>query len=216
MRILITAGPTREAIDPVRYLTNRSSGKMGYAIARAAVERGHDVVLVSGPVTLEAPAGRCELVSVESAREMFDAVGDRIGNCDAAVFCAAVADYRPIQAATQKIKKTGATLTLELERTEDILGSAREGFGFGGILVGFAAETDHIEEYAWRKLEEKGCDLIVANDVSRPGVGFDSERNEVRLFFANGRRIDLGESPKAKIGEKLVEIIEGLAEDAAN
>lgn len=210
MRLLLTAGPTREAIDPVRYISNRSSGRMGYAIAAAAAARGHEVVLVTGPVAIPAPAPLADRVPVESAREMYDAVRDRIGGCDAAIFCAAVADYRPVQIAEQKIKKTGDRLTLELEKTEDILGSARLVFGFSGVLVGFAAETEQVETHARAKLEKKGCDLIVANDVSRPGVGFDAEENEVRLFFADGRAESLGRQSKAEIGQKLVEIVEGL------
>lgn len=210
MRLLLTAGPTREAIDPVRYISNRSSGRMGYAIAAAAAARGHEVVLVTGPVAIPAPAPLADRVPVESAREMYDAVRDRIGGCDAAIFCAAVADYRPVQIAEQKIKKTGDRLTLELEKTEDILGSARLAFGFSGVLVGFAAETEQVETHARAKLEKKSCDLIVANDVSRPGVGFDAEENEVRLFFADGRAESLGRQSKAEIGQKLVEIVEGL------
>lgn len=209
MRLLITAGPTREAIDPVRFLTNRSSGKMGYAIAEAAAAAGHEVVLVSGPVALD-PVEGAETVPVESAREMFEVVRDRIDDCDAAVFCAAVADYRPVHTAGQKIKKTSDTLTLELEKTEDILGSARSDFGFEGILVGFAAETNNVEEYAWAKLEKKGCDLLVANDVSRVGIGFDSDDNQVSLFFKNGTRQALPADAKRKIGKKLVAIMEDL------
>lgn len=215
MRLIITAGPTREAIDPVRYLSNRSSGKMGYAIAAAAVARGHEVVLISGPVTIGPPAGLAEFARVESAREMFEAVRDRIGGCAAAIFCAAVADYRPSRVAERKIKKTDDTLILELEKTEDILGSARSVFSFGGILVGFAAETERIEEYARAKLRKKGCDLIVANDVSQPGIGFESDRNEVTLFFADGRRESPAPGSKSEIGQKLVEIVEGLVDSGS-
>ena len=210
MRLLITAGPTREAIDPVRFLTNRSSGKMGYALAETAVAKGHEVILISGPVNLEAPTGLAELVSIESAREMFEAVRDRIDGCEAAIFCAAVADYRPVNSPDRKIKKTEDSLTLELEKTEDILGSARSGFGFSGILVGFAAETHDLAKYASGKLEKKGCDLVVANDVSRRDIGFDTDHNEVQLFFADGRREVLPVQTKAGIGQKLVEIVEGL------
>lgn len=210
MRILITAGPTREAIDPVRYLSNRSSGKMGYAIAEAAIAAGHEVILISGPVNLGTPGGLSEFAEIESAREMFESVRDRIDGCDAAIFSAAVADYRPIRVQDEKIKKSGETLTLELEKTEDILGSARDIFGFGGVLVGFAAETHNLEEFAWAKLEKKGCDLLVANDVSRRDIGFDQDENEVRLFFHHGRRESLPIQSKAAIGEKLVEIVEAL------
>lgn len=216
MRLLVTAGPTREAIDPVRYLSNRSSGKMGFATAAAAAAHGHQVVLISGPVTIETPPGIYDAVSVETAAEMYEAARAGIQGCDAAIFCAAVADYRPVRAAEQKIKKTGQRLTLELERTEDILGSVRSRFDFGGVLVGFAAETDRIEEHALAKLEAKGCDLIVANDVARAGIGFDADRNAVELFFANGRRETVTERSKAEIGEILVEIVEGLVKSAAS
>ena len=212
MRLLVTAGPTREAIDPVRYLTNHSSGKMGYAIAEAAADHGHEVVLVSGPVHLPRPEGLADWVAVESARKMYEAVRERIDRCDVAVFSAAVADYRPVAVLDQKIKKTGDTLTLELEKTEDILGSARSRFEFEGLLVGFAAETDRLEEHAWEKLERKRCDFLVANDVGRAGLGFDSDQNQVELFFANGKRESLPTQSKREIGRKLVEIIEGLVE----
>ena len=182
MTVLITAGPTREAIDPVRYLTNRSSGKMGYALAAAAASQGHRVILISGPTDLDIPDG-VDYVPVESAAEMFGAVGAWIGKCSVAIFAAAVADYRPAVIAGQKIKKSGETLNLELVRTADILGSAREEFGFEGILVGFAAETEDLEANARDKLRRKGCDLVVANDVSRKDIGFDSNDNEVLLVY---------------------------------
>ncbi|NNM29582.1 MAG: phosphopantothenoylcysteine decarboxylase, partial [Akkermansiaceae bacterium] len=173
MNLLITAGPTREAIDPVRYLTNRSSGKMGYALAEVAARHGHKVLLVSGPTSLDLPPG-VDFLPVESAADMFDAVRNQIRKADAAVFAAAVADYRPAAPSAEKIKKTSETMTLELVRNPDILGSARATFHFPGVLVGFAAETDDLEANARAKLEKKGCDLVVANDVSRPGIGFDS------------------------------------------
>ena len=212
MKILITAGPTREPIDPVRFLSNRSSGKMGFSIAGAAARAGHEVVLISGPVHLDPPEGLAELVSVETARQMYDAVRQRISACDAAIFCAAVADYRVGEVSSRKIKKTAgeSELTLVLEQTEDILGSARSVFGFEGILVGFAAETDHLVANARAKLERKGCDLLAANDVSRPGSGFDGDDNEIRLFFSDGREEALSRRSKSAIGEKLVEIVEEL------
>lgn len=184
MKILITAGPTREPLDPVRYLTNRSSGKMGYALAAAAASQGHRVILVSGPTDLDIPAG-VDFVPVESASEMFQAVEAWIKDCELAIFAAAVADYRPASVASEKIKKTGETLTLELVRNPDILGSARGELGFEGILVGFAAETQNLEENARQKLVRKKCDLIVANDVSRRDIGFDSNQNEVLLVYAD-------------------------------
>ncbi len=182
MRFLITAGPTREAIDPVRYLTNRSSGRMGYALAGAARHEGHEVLLISGPTTLDVPPG-VDFIPVETAQQMFDAVRDMVGGVDVAILCAAVADYRPVAVAGQKIKKEAEHLVLELERTPDILGSMRSPFGFGGVLVGFAAETQQVEEYARGKLTRKQCDMVVANDVSRTDIGFDSRENEVWLVF---------------------------------
>ena len=182
MTILITAGPTREPIDPVRFLGNRSSGKMGYAIARAAADSGHRVILVSGPTHLNVP-DRVDYIPVETTAEMYAAVGHWINQADVAIFAAAVADYRPAHTPGHKIKKTADTLTLELVRNPDILGSARDAFAYKGILVGFAAETEDLEKNARGKLEQKGCDLVVANDVSRRDTGFDSNDNEVLLVF---------------------------------
>ena len=209
MKLLITAGPTREAIDPVRYLTNRSSGKMGYAIAEAALAAGHKVILVSGPVSIASPEG-AEVVAVESAGEMYEAVAQRIGEVDAAIMTAAVADYRPAVVAREKVKKAGERITVELVRTRDILGSAREAMGFSGVLVGFAAETSDLEPYARQKLEHKGCDLVVANDVSRPGIGFDSDENEVVVLFRNGTSRVLPRASKTEIGKLLVKIVEDV------
>lgn len=182
MKILITAGPTREPIDPVRYLTNRSSGKMGYAIAHAAAHAGHQVLLVSGPTALDVPDG-IDFVTVETAAEMYDVVARYLPKMDAAIFAAAVADYTPAEPASQKIKKADEKLSLELVKTKDILGSVRDVFGFSGFLIGFAAETENLEVNARHKLETKGCDLVVANDVSRKDIGFDSDENEALLVF---------------------------------
>jgi len=207
MRVLITAGPTREAIDPVRFISNRSSGKMGYAIAEAALAAGHSVVLVSGPVHLPAPAG-AEVIRVESAREMFEAVRDRIAGCDAAIFSAAVSDYRAARIALHKIKKNADRLVLELEKTEDILGSCRQVFGYQGILAGFAAETEHLLERAREKMERKGCDFLVANDVSRPDIGFDRDENEVTILSRTAPPVKLEYQGKKAIGEALIRMIE--------
>lgn len=206
MRLLITAGPTREPLDPVRYLTNRSSGKMGYALAQAACEAGHQVVLISGPVSLTAPPS-AQLIRVETARQMYEAVRAHLGTCQAAIFAAAVADYRPVAAAEQKIKKNGTHLTLELERTEDILGSARSLFGYKGYLAGFAAETHDLRTHAHEKLTRKGCDLIIANDVSQPGIGFDSEENEVILCLPGARELPLPRQPKAALARAILNFI---------
>lgn len=203
MKFLITAGPTREAIDPVRYLTNRSSGRMGYALAGAARHEGHQVILISGPTVLDVPEG-VDFIQVESAQQMYEAVRDMLKGVDAAILCAAVADYRPVHLADQKIKKHEERLTLELERTPDILGSMRSSFGFEGILVGFAAETENVLEYAREKLERKGCDMIVANDVSRPGIGFDSRDNEVTLITAQGAK-GLPRESKEWIAMRIIE-----------
>jgi len=215
LRILITAGPTREPIDPVRFISNRSSGKMGYAIAEAAARAGHVVELISGPVAILAPAqANVHLVPVETTRQMYDAVAARIGQADVAIMAAAVADYRPVHVSGQKIKKTRQPeWTLQLEKTEDILGSARAPFGFAGVLVGFAAETENLEMNARDKLSRKRCDLIVANDVSRSDIGFDSDANEISLFHADGQAESLPKGSKSGLARDLVRIIEGLVRD---
>jgi phosphopantothenoylcysteine synthetase/decarboxylase len=182
VNVLITAGPTREPLDPVRYLTNRSSGKMGYALAEAFAHGGHRVLLVSGPTALDVP-DQVDFIQVRTAAEMFEAVASQLGRMEVAVFAAAVADYTPAHPAAAKIKKDGGRMTLELVRTRDILGAARGELGFGGTLVGFAAETEALEANARAKLLRKQCDLIVANDVSRTDAGFDSDDNEVLLVF---------------------------------
>ena len=203
MQLLVTAGPTREPIDPVRFLSNRSSGKMGFAIAAAAAAAGHRVVLVAGPVSLATPVG-VERVDVVTAEEMAEAVRRELGEADAAVFCAAVADYRPVRAAEQKIKKGEGRMTLELERTTDILGSVRRPWGWGGVLVGFAAETERLLEHARRKLEVKGCDLVVANDVSGVETGFESDENAAWLLYGDGRVEEQGRQPKAELAAVIV------------
>ena len=214
MRILVTAGPTREAIDPVRYLTNRSSGKMGYAMAAAFAEGGHGVLLISGPTSLDVPDG-VDFLPIESAQEMYEAVKRHIGRMDAAVFAAAVADYRPATVTEQKIKKTGETLTLDLVRTRDVLGSVRGDFGFTGTLVGFAAETQNLEANAKEKLKCKGCDLVIANDVSKPGIGFDSDRNEVLLVFPEHVEA-LPEDEKHHLAPRIVREIERIAAERSS
>ena len=203
MKILIPAGPTREAIDPVRYLTNRSSGKMGYALAAAALRKGHEVLLISGPTCLDVPDGT-DFLPVESAAELFDAVQHWIGRMDVAIFAAAVADYRPANVPDQKIKKTGETMTIELVRNPDVLGSTRNEFGFTGTLVGFVAETENLESNARDKLTRKGCDLIVANDVSRNDIGFDSNENEVLLVYPD-RTVTLPKDEKEHLAFHILE-----------
>lgn len=183
-RVLITAGPTREAIDPVRYISNHSSGKMGYALARAAADAGASVTLISGPVTLATPAG-VERVDVESAQAMYDAVLARSAQSDLFIGCAAVADYRPATAVEQKIKKQADEMTLTLVRNPDII-SAVAARADRPFTVGFAAETQNVLSYARDKLERKGLDAIIANDVSVEGIGFNSDQNEVTLVTAAG------------------------------
>lgn len=184
MKILVTAGPTREPIDPVRYISNRSSGKMGYAVAAAARERGHEVVLVSGPVALEPPAG-VEVVRVVTAEEMCRTVQHKVAWCDALVMVAAVADWRPAEVHTQKIKKDSAPMILRLEPTPDILKTILPQKGHR-MFVGFAAETENAVAEARRKLTEKGLDAIAVNDVSRPDSGFEVDRNRVTLLARDG------------------------------
>jgi phosphopantothenoylcysteine decarboxylase/phosphopantothenate--cysteine ligase len=184
VRVLVTAGPTREAIDPVRYLSNSSSGKMGFALAAAAADAGAEVTLVAGPVQLPTPRG-VSRIDVRSAAEMHAAVMQRAGSCALFIACAAVADYRPADAAGQKIKKDADELLLRLVRNPDILAEvaalARPPF-----TVGFAAETEKLLEHARAKLQRKGLDMIVANDVARSDIGFDSDRNEVSILGSDG------------------------------
>lgn len=205
MNILITAGPTREAIDPVRFLSNRSSGKMGYELAASFARAGHMVLLVSGPTALDVPDG-VDFLPVEAAAEMHEAVCRHIGRMDIAVFAAAVADYTPAARAPEKIKKSADTLTLELVKTPDILGSARVPLGFTGTLVGFAAETGNLVANAREKLSRKGCDLVVANDVSKPGIGFDSNDNKVTLIYPDHVE-DLPRASKHELAHQLVQAI---------
>ena len=203
MKFLITAGPTREPLDPARYLTNRSSGRMGYALAGAARHDGHDVVLISGPTALDVPPG-VDFIHVETAQEMYDAVRDMLPGVDVAIMAAAVADYRPVAYSERKIKKDGDRMVLELERTPDILGSMRSVFGFTGTLIGFAAETNDVEDYARGKLERKQCNMVVANDVSRSDIGFDSRENEVALVFPD--RVEyLEKDTKEHIAMRIIE-----------
>lgn len=179
--MLVTAGPTVERIDPVRYITNRSSGKMGYAIAEAARDRGAEVVLVSGPVNLAAPEG-VEVVKIESSAELCAAVLARGDWADVVIQAAAPADYTPVNVSETKIKKTGVGMMLELKNTTDIAKTLGERKHPGQVLVAFAAETDRVLENAKGKLEKKNADLIVANDVTRPGAGFGVDTNAVTLI----------------------------------
>ncbi len=208
--VVVTAGPTREAVDPVRFIGNRSSGRMGYALAGAARARGARVVLVSGPTELTPPAG-VEVIRVTTAAEMRDAVVPRAAQADVVIMAAAVADYTPSDAAPRKIHKESDTLTLTLVRTPDILaelGRQRAGKG-RPMLVGFAAETDDVVAGARRKQREKGIDLVVANDVSRTDIGFEVDANEVTLVTPSGEET-LPRQTKSAIALQIVQRIETL------
>ena len=185
MKFLITAGPTREPIDPVRYISNRSSGKMGYAIAEAALEAGHDVILISGPVNID-PTQHAKFVFVSSSDEMFDAVNQDADKCDVCVLCAAVADYKPAAVSSTKIKKRDKRISLELIRTRDILDSLGHRQDRRFLVVGFAAETNDVEQNAMQKLRYKNCDVMIANDVSSANSGMESDANELTVLFQNG------------------------------
>jgi phosphopantothenoylcysteine decarboxylase/phosphopantothenate--cysteine ligase len=204
VRFLITAGPTQERIDPVRYLSNRSSGQMGYALAEAAVAAGHTVTLISGRVNLPAPA-EAKLISVVTSDEMHDAVHQNIAEADVLVMCAAVADYKPAKFSPQKIKKGEDRLFLELIATRDILASLPRERNF--LVVGFAAETNDLEHNARKKLREKHLDLIVANDVSRADIGMETAENEVTILFRNDETKKISRTSKKNIARELIKII---------
>jgi phosphopantothenoylcysteine decarboxylase/phosphopantothenate--cysteine ligase len=202
-KVLVTAGPTRENLDPVRYLTNRSSGKMGYAVAEAAARRGAHVVLVSGPTSLEAPAG-VERIDVQSADEMHRAVLEKVADCSIAIFAAAVADYRPTESNGHKIKRNKESTTISLEPTPDILASVARNKG-ERFIVGFAAETEHVAENARQKLAAKNADMIVANDVTAEGAGFDHDTNIVTLFARDGRDLALPRMSKSEVAQRILD-----------
>ncbi|MFL6299712.1 MAG: bifunctional phosphopantothenoylcysteine decarboxylase/phosphopantothenate--cysteine ligase CoaBC [Terriglobales bacterium] len=202
--VLVTAGPTREPIDPVRYIGNRSSGKMGYAIAEAALRRGARVILISGPTNLKPPSA-AEIVNVQTAQEMRDAVLARAAEANIIIKAAAVADYRAKQAADQKIKRqAGASLDIQLEGTSDILAELGKRKSGKQILIGFAAETENVLENARKKLLAKSLDAIVVNDVSQPGIGFDSDRNAVTIITQNDV-IEVPESSKWDVAQRVIE-----------
>ena len=201
--VLVSAGPTREDLDPVRYITNRSSGKMGYAVAEAAAKRGAKVILISGPVILETPAG-VERVDVRTAEEMRRAVAERFPEASIAVLAAAVSDYRPAGLRAEKIKKSNTPLAISLEPTTDILAEVATRKG-QKIVVGFAAETDQVAENARKKLASKNADLMVANDVTAEGAGFDSDTNVVTLFSRDGRDLALPKMPKSEVAERVLD-----------
>jgi phosphopantothenoylcysteine decarboxylase/phosphopantothenate--cysteine ligase len=206
--IIITAGPTREKIDPVRFFSNHSSGKMGYAIAEQAKELGASVILISGPTSLAPPAG-VTFVPVESAEEMYHEVMNHFDKADIVIKSAAVSDYRPKQTFDQKMKKKDGSLVIELERTEDILKRLGEKKGTK-LLVGFAAETENVEQYALHKLNEKNLDLIVANNVNEPGAGFQKDTNIVTIFHRNGEKKAYPLMSKKEVADAILREIEKL------
>ena len=213
VRVMLTAGPTREAIDPVRYISNSSSGKMGFALAAAAAEAGANVTLVAGPVSLPTPAG-VSRIDVVTAAEMHTAVMTRVADCDVFIGCAAVADYRAADIAPQKIKKTGETLALHLVRNPDII-AAVAAHRPRPFTVGFAAETNDLLVHARQKLERKGLDLVIANDVSRSDIGFGSDHNEVQVVSITGESAPLAGTKRAVARALIADISHRLHPDAA-
>jgi len=214
-RVMVTAGGTRESIDPVRFITNRSSGKQGYAVAQAALDAGAHVTLISTPTGLPTPTG-ATLIEVESAADMQEAVLSRIDKTDALIMAAAVADYRASEIADHKIKKNNSDMSLALTRTPDILltvGTHRSETGYPRVLVGFAAETEDLLRNAQSKLERKHADFMVANDVTAPDVGFGADLNSVTILSASGTSLAMDHQSKAAISETIIEqIAEHLAQ----
>ena len=181
LKVLITAGPTQESLDPVRYITNHSSGKMGYAIAQAASERGAEVVLVSGEVSIKPPIF-AECINVKSAEEMFNAVAENLSDSDVVIMAAAVADYTPDSCSDNKIKKSDGDMSISLKRTKDILKYAGEHKADGQIICGFSMETENLVENSRQKLEKKNCDMIAANSIKQSGAGFKTDTNVITLI----------------------------------
>jgi len=218
-RVVVTAGPTREPLDPVRFLSNRSSGRQGFALAQAAIDRGAAVTLIAGPTALPTPVG-AERIDVTTAEEMKEAVLAACAQSDLLLMAAAVADYRPAEVAAHKIKKGQEEMTLRLARTPDVLGvvaAQRALSGFPRLVVGFAAETEQLRENARAKLEAKGLDMIVANDVTAPDAGFDVPTNRVVLLKRDGSAIELPLMSKSEVAEKVLEhIAENLYAGATN
>jgi len=204
LKVLISAGPTREALDPVRYLTNRSSGKMGYAIAQAAIKAGAQVTLVSGPVNIPAPAS-ATVIKVESAQQMYDAIVPQASHYDVYIGAAAVADYRPAQIEQQKIKKQDTSSVIHLERNQDIIAAVAQ-LEQKPFVVGFAAETNNLETYAQNKLRDKKMDMIAANQVGQEQGGFDSDVNALLVFWKDDKKT-LTMADKQLLAEQLIELI---------
>jgi len=212
LKIMVTAGPTVEAIDPVRYITNRSSGKMGYAIARAAVMRGAEVTLISGPTALAPPAGSI-LVNIKTAEEMKIAVFETYEKMDVVIKAAAVADYRPSQSADQKIKKTKDDMSINLVKNPDILSElGKSSSRINRVLVGFAAETENVLDNAKDKMTSKNLDMIVVNDVTRKDAGFDVDTNKVNFIFKDGSNEELPLLTKEDVANRLLDKIKLIRE----
>jgi phosphopantothenoylcysteine decarboxylase/phosphopantothenate--cysteine ligase len=208
-RILITAGPTQEPIDPVRFITNRSSGKMGYALAKMARRRGAEVILVTGPTLLSLPRRDIEVVPVQTAAEMREAVLSHMEGCTIVIKAAAVSDYRPRMISQAKLKKAEPHYSLELERTADILEEIGKRKG-DRIVVGFAAETENLVANARKKLLEKNLDFIVVNDVTKPGSGFSSDTNQVKILFPSGEVKDLPVMSKEEVSQLILDDVANL------
>ncbi len=211
--IIVTAGPTCEDLDPVRFLTNRSSGKMGYALAQAAARRGASVILISGPTRLDPPQG-VQFVSVRNTEQMHRAVLEHFPHATALIMAAAVADYRPVAPQTKKMKRVGGNLNLELEPTVDILADVAVGKGHRAI-IGFAAETENVAEHARAKLESKQVDLIVANDVTAEGAGFDHDTNIITLYFRDGSEKAFPRMAKIDAAQRILDQLRGLRQSTA-
>ena len=209
MRLLVSAGPTREFVDPVRFLSNRSTGKMGYAVARAAVEAGHEVVLVSGPVSLKPPPGLAAFVPVVSARDMLAALRRAVAAADALVMTAAVADFRPARVSRRKIHKGAMPDSIRLVPNPDILATLARRKG-RRVFIGFAAETERAVAGAAQKLRAKGLDLVVANDVTLPGAGFGVDTNIVTFVRPDGTAEALPVLPKLDVARRIVAEVEAL------
>ena len=201
--VLVTAGPTREPIDPVRYISNRSSGKMGYAVAAAAAAQGANVILVSGPVSLAEPDG-IEVINVKTAEQMYLAIHERVGDADIFIAAAAVSDYRPTEAAKQKIKKNAETMSIDLVRSKDILASVAS-LDAAPFTVGFAAETEKVRDYALGKLKDKKLDMIVANRVG-DDCGFDRDDNKVEVYWQGGEQAFI-RAAKTELAYKIVQLV---------
>ncbi len=207
-KILVTAGPTIEDIDPVRYISNNSSGKMGYAIAKTAIRRGAEVLLISGPTSLKPPY-KARFISVRSAQQMYEAIMDNFSQFDIIIKCAAVADYRPEKKALEKIKKSEKEITLKLVKNPDILKEIGKQKG-NRIIVGFAAETENVVENARKKLIEKNIDLMVVNDVSNKEIAFQSDYNQCTLIFRNGNFIELPKAKKEEVADDILDAIKSI------